>query len=315
MKTEQFSVVTVTLNPAIDRTVTISNFTAGAVNRVETARTNAGGKGVNVASMLAESGIRVGVTGFLGRENTSTFEELFARHGIADHFVRVAGQTRTGIKVADPVLHQTTDINFPGAAASAADLAAFTHQLDMLGADCFVLAGSLPPGVDPGLYRELIHSLHSRGPRVVLDASGAPLSLALAARPHLIKPNIHELSELLGRPLPDIAAVVPAARELVSRGIETVVVSMGKDGACFVTAKEAVIARPPPVEVRSTVGAGDAMVAGLVAAQFRRLSLADSARLATAFSVHALTRFAGSDVDFSRSIEALLPQVTVSQPL
>ncbi|EDY19820.1 1-phosphofructokinase [Chthoniobacter flavus Ellin428] len=312
MKTEQFSVVTVTLNPAIDRTVTIPNFTAGGVNRVETARNNAGGKGVNVAAMLAESGIRVAVTGFLGRENTSSFEELFSHRGIADHFVRVAGQTRTGIKVVDPVLHQTTDINFPGASVSAADLAAFTHRLDMLHADCFVLAGSLPPGADPGIYRELITRLRLRGPRIVLDASGEPLALALEARPNLIKPNIHELSELLGRPLPDTAAVVEAARELVSRGIETVVVSMGKDGACFVTAREAVVARPPRVEVRSTVGAGDAMVAGLVAAQFRQCPLADAARLATAFSVHALTRFADGAADFNRSIEALLSQVTVS---
>src|SRR3954462_11342837 len=99
MKTEHFAVVTVTLNPAIDRTVTISNFTAGTVNRVETVRANAGGKGVNVAALLAESGMRVAVTGFLGRENAATFEQLFSRLTIADHFVRIAGQTRTGIKI------------------------------------------------------------------------------------------------------------------------------------------------------------------------------------------------------------------------
>lgn len=312
MKIAHFAVVTVTLNPAIDRTVTISNFTAGAVNRVETSRSNAGGKGVNVAAMLAESGVRVAVTGFLGRENASPFEELFSRRGIADYFVRIAGQTRTGIKIVDPMLRQTTDINFPGPAASPGDLAAFTHQLSLLDADCFVLAGSLPPGVEPTIYRELITGLRARGRRVVLDASGEPLPLALEAKPHLIKPNNHELGELLGRPLPDTAAVITAARELVARGIETVVVSMGKDGACFVTAQEAIVARPPDVEVSSTVGAGDAMVAGLVAAQSLRLSLAASARLATAFSVHALTRTA-SGVDFAHAIETIGPQVTINQ--
>jgi 1-phosphofructokinase len=310
MKTEQFAVVTITLNPAIDQTVTISNFTAGAVNRVETSRSNAGGKGVNVAAMLAESGVRVAVTGFLGRENVSTFEEHFSRLGIRDYFVRISGRTRTGIKIVDPSLRQTTDINFPGAAASPADLAAFTHQLSLLDADCFVLAGSLPPGVEPTIYRELITGLRARGRRVVLDASGEPLPLALEAKPHLIKPNIHELGELLGRPLPDTAAVVAAARELVARGIETVVVSMGKDGACFVTAQEAIVAVPPDVEVSSTVGAGDAMVAGLVAAHAHRLSFTDSACLATAFSVHALTRTAG-ETDFSHAIAAILSRVTI----
>jgi 1-phosphofructokinase len=310
MKNEQFAVVTVTLNPAIDQTVTIPNFTAGAVNRVEVSRSNAGGKGVNVAALLAESGVRVAVTGFLGRENPSTFEELFARRGIGDYFVRIAGQTRTGIKIVDPVLHQTTDINFPGAAASAGDLAAFAQQLSLLDADCFVLAGSLPPGVQPTIYRELVTSLRARGRRVVLDASGDPLPLALEARPHLIKPNIHELSELLGRPLPDTAAVVAAARELVARGIETVVVSMGKDGACFVTANEAIVARPPDVEVRSTVGAGDAMVAGLVAAYAQGLPLTATAGLATAFSLHALTRN-GRSTGFAQSIQSLLPRIQI----
>lgn len=312
MKTENLAVVTVTLNPAIDRTVTIPNFTAGAVNRVETVRANAGGKGVNVAALLAESGVRVAVTGFLGRENTSAFDELFSRRSIADHFVRIAGQTRTGIKIVDPILRQTTDINFPGPAVSPGDLAAFTHQLSLLDADCFVLAGSLPPGIEPTIYRELITGLRTRGRRVVLDASGAPLPLALEAKPHLIKPNVHELGELLARPLPDAAAVVAAARELVARGIETVVVSMGKDGACFVTEREAIVARPPDVEVSSTVGAGDAMVAGLVAAQSLKLSLEAGARLATAFSVYALTR-AASAADFSHAIEAILPRVTISQ--
>ncbi len=312
MKTEYFAVVTVTLNPAIDRTVTISNFTTGAVNRVETARSNAGGKGVNVAAILAESGVQVAVTGFLGRENTSSFEELFERRRIADYFVRIAGQTRTGIKIVDPILRQTTDINFPGPVASPADQATFNQQLSLLDANCFVLAGSLPPGVEPTIYRELITGLRARGRRVVLDASGESLPLALEARPHLIKPNVHELSELLGRPLPNTAAVVTAARELVARGIETVVVSMGKEGACFVTAQEAIVARPPDVEVSSTVGAGDAMVAGLVAAQALHLSLTEAARLATAFSVHALTRPA-SETDFGHAIEAIFPQVTINQ--
>lgn len=311
MSMPTFDTVTVTLNPAIDRTVTIPNFAAGVVNRVETVRSNPGGKGVNVAASLADAGQCVAVTGFLGRENTASFEALFAEKGIADHFIRIAGQTRVGIKVVDPALSQTTDINFPGPTATPLDVETLGSQIAALDAGCFVLAGSLPPGVDASIYQKLITALRARGRRVVLDASGEPLRRGLEARPHLFKPNIHELGELLGVSLHGEASAVTAARQLISVGIETVVVSMGKDGAVFVTANEAVTARPPDVEVRSTVGAGDAMVAGIIAAQARGLSLGECARLATAFSVHALTRTSGT-TPFSDAIQALLPNITIA---
>jgi len=238
-----FDIVTVTLNPSIDRTVTIPNFTAGVVNRVETVRSNPGGKGVNVASSQADSGHRVAVTGFLGRENAASFEALFAQKKIGDHFIRIAGQTRVGIKVADPVLNQTTDINFPGPASSPFDLEALAAQIATLDADTFVLAGSLPPGVAPTIYRDLVSALRSRGKRVVLDASGEPLRLALEAKPHLFKPNTHEVGELLGETISSERAVIAAARKLIASGVEQVVVSMGRDGACFATAHEALFAR------------------------------------------------------------------------
>jgi 1-phosphofructokinase len=215
-----------------------------------------------------------------------------------------------GIKIVDPELHQTTDVNFPGAAVAADDLQAVDQQVAALDAGCFVLAGSLPPGVDSSIYERLITTLKARGKRVVLDASGESLRPALGARPHLIKPNIHELGELLGAMPVGEREVVAAARSLIATGIEQVVVSMGKDGACFVTAEEAVVGRPPEVEVRSTVGAGDAMVAGIVSAQLRKLSLVETARIATAFSVHALTR-AKDTGDFSATIAAWVPRVTV----
>lgn len=308
---QSFDVVTVTLNPAIDRTVTIPRFTAGVVNRVEAVRSNPGGKGVNVAAALADFGHRVAVTGFLGRDNTASFDAMFAEKKIADQFVRIAGQTRVGIKISDPELAQTTDINFPGPQPAPDDLAELRQHLAELDAAWFVLAGSLPPGVGASIYRDLILELRARGRRVVLDASGDALRLALEAKPHLFKPNIHELGELLGKTIASEAEMVAAARELIASGIEQVVVSMGKEGACFVTATESVIARPPDVEVRSTVGAGDAMVAGLVSAQFQKLPLAECARLATAFSVHALTRTTDA-TGFSAAVQRLSPQIQLS---
>jgi len=301
----------VTLNPAIDRTVSISNFKAGAVNRVESVRSNPGGKGVNVASALADHGHGVAVTGFLGRSNAGAFEELFTKKKISDHFVRIAGQTRIGIKITDPVKVETTDINFPGPAPTQEEVAMARAQIAALEAEWFVVAGSVPPGVDTGIYRDIITDLRRRGRKILLDTSGDPFPLALAAQPTAIKPNIHEFEAYIGRSLPNEKEMIAAARELIGRGVELVVVSMGKEGACFVTARESFVARPPDIEVQSTVGAGDAMVAGILSAQLQKLPLRECARLATAFSIDRLTRL-GSGLSSRGAIETAMQKVTVA---
>lgn len=306
MSSNRYDCLTITLNPAIDRTITIPNFQAGKVNRVQGEYLNAGGKGVNVASSLADAGHKVAVTGFLGRENVTVFERLFARKRISDHFVRLEGETRVGIKITDPVLKETTDINFPGAEPLPSDLAALRSAVDQIDAEWFVIAGSLPPGVETTIYGDLTQSLKIRGRKVALDTSGETLNHAIEALPAFIKPNIHELEGLVGRTLPSREAVVAAARELVARGIEMVVVSMGEQGACFIGGEGVIFATPPTIEVRSTVGAGDAMVAGVLSAKLRGLPLADVARLSTAFSVRAIGKLDG-DV----SIDAIAQKVTI----
>jgi 1-phosphofructokinase len=308
------TVVTVTLNPALDQTVTIPRFTAGEVNRVAAVTQVPGGKGVNVASALADHGYCVAVTGFLGQDNAGEFEELFARKEIADHFIRLPGPTRVGIKISDPELGQTTDINYPGLAPAEFDLRKLHREItDLAGLDhpWFVLGGSVPPGVSPGIYAELVRQIRALGKQVVLDTSGEPLRLALEAGPAIIKPNVHELEELLGRRLSSSGQVLEAARELRGRGIGLVVVSMGAEGALFVAEQGAVLARPPRIKILSTVGAGDAMVAGTVAAQLRGLDLAETARLATAFSVVALQRLDASAC--VGGVEATLPHVSVEE--
>ena len=313
MTNTDFQIITVTLNPAIDQTLTIPDFTSGAVNRVERLRTHAGGKGVNVASMLADHGFNVAATGFLGRENAAPFEELFARKNIGDHFVRLDGQTRTGIKISDPIRGETTDINFPGLAPSPHDLAALHERIDKLAMHddvWIVLAGSVPPGIDPDIYRELIERFRGHGQKVVLDTSGEALRLALEAVPYIVKPNIHELEDLLGRKLTTRESIVEAARHFTARGTELVVVSMGAEGALFITDDDVVFAQPPNITACSTVGAGDAMVAGIIAGHLRNLPLADCARLATAFSVYTLTS-EKSDLNFPAAMEAAMQSVSL----
>ncbi|MEI6560753.1 MAG: 1-phosphofructokinase [Verrucomicrobiota bacterium] len=302
-----FDVLTLTLNPAVDRTVTIPRFTPGAVNRVEQTRDTPGGKGVNVASVLADHGHRVAVTGFLGRENCGVFEVFFAEKQIADRFVRIAGATRVGIKIVDPAAHTTTDINFPGLSPSLPELAALRKQISALDAPWAVLAGSLPPGVDSAFHRDLAAALKATGRKVLVDTSGEALRRAVDAAPTILKPNLHELEELMGERLSSEMAVLHAARSFVARGIALVVVSMGKAGACFVTAEGEAIARPPEVEIQSSVGAGDALVAGILAAQLNRLPLEECARRATAFAVCALTRNA-----HSADLAAVMQQIALA---
>jgi 1-phosphofructokinase len=287
-------VVTLTFNPAIDETVLLDELQPGSVHRARDVRFDAGGKGVNVASCLADWGIPVVATGILGAANDGVFTTLFHLKAISDQFLRVAGDTRVNIKL----VHggATTDINLPGLAvppSAVADIACLLENLAGAG-DIVVLAGSLPNGVEPAVYRDLTAILASRGVKVVLDTSGQPLEEALAptaeALPFCVKPNRAELEAWTGRTLSTTAQVVEAARSLVERGVSLAVVSLGQDGALFITQGEALQASLPVVNGVSTVGAGDAMVAGIVAALNEGRDLEGIARLATAFAASKLGR-------------------------
>lgn len=306
-------VVTVTINPAIDQTVAVPNFAAGTVNRVKYFQMDAGGKAINVASNLTDYGVPCIATGFLGNENDEIFIRFFVRKGIEDRFVRIAGQTRTGIKIIDEVSRRTTDINFPGEQPTPADIEALFTILDELALEneWFVLAGSLPGGVSPEIYFDMVKALSGR--KVALDTSGVGFRTALPAGPWLVKPNIDELQELVGAALETPAAILSAGREIGQRyGIPSVVVSMGKEGAIFIEGEQAVWAAPPEVEVTSTVGAGDAMVAGIVAGKLDGLKLVDCARLATAFSMSAITHI-GSGFPSRQEVEQGMEQVTIRE--
>lgn len=316
-------ILTITPHPAIDETVSLPSLRPGAVNVATQARRNAGGKGINVASCLADWGAPVVALGLLGQDNAAAFEALFARKGIADACQRVPGSTRTNIKIVAADTGDTTDINLPGPAVPAAAWQALLQDVRQRAqpGQWALAAGSLPPGLQAEGYAPLLKLLHERGARIALDASGAALKQALACGVPLalIKPNRHELETLLGRPLPTCADWREAACGLHAQGVETVVVSLGAQGAFMSSPEGAWLAAPLPVQLRpgseqvlSTVGAGDAQVAGLLAARHAGLGWQEALRYGVAFATAKLG-LAGADSMERQTISALENKVEISE--
>lgn len=258
-------VLTVTLNPALDLTVRLPSLRLGEVNRSDSLQVHAAGKGLNVAQVLADLGHQLTVTGFLGEGNPQAFEQLFAARGFADEFVRVAGDTRSNLKLAEAD-GRVTDINGPGLAVSEAQCDELLARLERLvpDQDLVVVAGSLPRGIEVQWFVELLQRLKRLGIRVALDTSGAALRKGLAATPWLIKPNEEELGEARGVALDDSSAIAAEARRLQAEGIAHLVVSQGAHGVSWFSPNAALHANPPRVRVVSTVGAGDSLLAGML---------------------------------------------------
>jgi len=282
-------VLTVTPNPAIDLSARLPALRPGEVNRVGEHRQDPGGKGVNVSGFLAGLGAATAATGLLGRDNDSAFRALFRDAGIDDRMLDVPGSTRTNVKLVEDD-RRVTDLNFPGFAVGEAEEAALERAVAAhAGAHRWTaLCGSLPPGASPALHARLLHAARAAGSRVLLDASGPAFLAGLDALPDCIKPNGEELGEALGERVAGVADAAGAAARMRARGIGAVIVSLGADGAVFADAEGTVHAAGRPRALRSTVGAGDALVAGWLLAVLRGLDRDGRARLATACALGAL---------------------------
>ncbi|UCZ87509.1 1-phosphofructokinase [Pseudomonas sp. L5B5] len=307
-------ILTLTLNPALDLTVPLARLEVGQVNRSEALHVHAAGKGVNVAQVLADLGHRLTVSGFLGAGNPQAFDELFARRGFVDAFVRVPGETRSNIKLAEAD-GRVTDVNGPGPQVDEVAQQALLARLEQIapGHDAVVVAGSLPQGVSPQWFQALLLRLKAMGLKLALDTSGAALRAGLAAGPWLVKPNGEELADALGRPVASPADQAGAARQLQAQGIEHVVVSHGADGVHWFAADQALQALPPKVAVVSTVGAGDSLLAGVLHGLLAGQDAAQALRTATAIAAMAVTQIGFGIGD--RAQLARLEQGVRVQPL
>ncbi|SCW84916.1 MULTISPECIES: 1-phosphofructokinase [unclassified Pseudomonas] len=284
-------ILTLTLNPALDLTVELARLEPGQVNRSDDMHTHAAGKGVNVAQVLADLGHTLTVSGFLGEDNAQVFETLFVQRGFVDAFIRVPGETRSNIKLAEQD-GRITDLNGPGPVVDAAAQQALLARLEQIapGHDVVVVAGSLPRGVSPQWLQALIARLKALGLNVALDTSGEALRVALAAGPWLIKPNTEELADALGCEVVSEAAQAQAAQRLHAQGIEHVVISHGADGVNWFSVGAALHASPPKVSVASTVGAGDSLLAGMLHGLLSADTPEQTLRTATAIAAMAVTQ-------------------------
>ena len=277
-------IYTVTLNPALDKTVVIPRFAVNTVNRITSVRTDPGGKGINVSKVLAKLGSTSRAMGILAGNTGRAIADRLAWQGLDCDFMFTSGETRTNLKIVDPEGQTNTDINEPGIQVSPDLLDRLLDRLTgcLHPGDLVVLAGSLPAGAPRDTYRTWTAACSRAGARVFLDADGDALAAGVQAAPYLVKPNTDELSRLAGRPLQTLPELRAAAETLLDTGTRLVVVSMGSRGALYVTREKTLYANGLKVPVRSTVGAGDSMVAALAYACEKDLSLQDSVMLSIA---------------------------------
>ena len=305
-------IYTVTLNPAIDKTAVISGFRAGTLNRIESLREDVGGKGLNVSRCLralgAESTAAVILAGGAGRKCREYLESA----GIGVLCEEVPGETRTNLKIADPLRGENTDINEPGPEVPEEVLARLRERIaeKLRPGDTVILSGSLPRGADKGLYAAWCARFSACGARVILDADGEALRLGLAQKPWLIKPNHEELAALAGVDAEDPAALLRAGEALRAAGVGRVVISRGGAGAIFLTEEGSFSAEPLSVPVKSTVGAGDSMVAALAFAAERGLGAEETVRLSMAMGA-ASVMLPGTDAPDVECVRRLCGEVRI----
>ncbi len=291
-------IYTVTVSPSLDYIASVPRFTTGAINRTESERINAGGKGINVSIVLRHLGFESIALGFIAGFTGKQICALLTEQGVASEFTHVSqGFSRINVKLKGEV---ETEINGQGPTIMESDLAHLFEHLERLGDDdILVLSGSIPFSVPQTLYRDIMARFHNRKTKIIVDATGNLLKNVLECRPFLIKPNNDELGELFGEVLQTQEAVIPYAKKLQSMGARNVIVSMAGKGAVFAAETGEIYKSDAPKGKKvNSVGAGDSMVAGFLAGYLTTGSYAESFKMglcagsASAFSEYLADRHA-----------------------
>lgn len=304
-------VATLTLNPAVDVTYEIGCLICNQKVRARATRFDPGGNGVNVGRALKRLGIVASNFCVLAGETGLLLERLLERHLDNPVYVWVEGETRINATI----LEQETGVQYEvvgqGPCVSQAQLESLQERfVGQVKNSYGVVTGSVPPGVANDAYAVFVRRIHSQGGRAVLDAHGELLKKGIEAGPFLVKPNRYELEQLTGRALPDLPSVLAQARAILAYGVTYVCASLGEEGALLVGQEVSLMATAPKVAVRSSVGAGDSLVAGLVAGFVQGLALPEILRLAVAASAGTVSQ-PGTELFLAEQLPTLLEQVQV----
>lgn len=301
-------IYTLTLNPSVDYIVKLDSFQLGELHRTENEAKFPGGKGINVSRVLKQMETNSKALGFIGGFTGAYIEQFLEKENIETDFVKVVEDSRINIKLKTG---QETEINAKGPDISKAAFSSLKDKIRQLNADdLLVLAGSIPGSLPKTTYEELVKICKETGAQFVVDAEGDLLKEVLKFKPFLIKPNHHELGALFDTVISSPEEVIPFGKKLVSMGAENVIVSLADQGAVFINKDNTLLANVPKGKVKNSVGAGDSMVAGFLAAYERTGDLKEAFRYsvasgsATAFSLGLCTK---------DQVAELLPQVQIKE--
>ena len=306
-------IYTVTLNPALDRFILVEQLLTEDTTRILSEKPYAAGKGIDVSRVIRELGGQSVALGLVGGYDGLQLEGLLINAGVMTGFTRISGETRTNIILREQAKGRQYAISAAGPEIKATEIGMFYQHVDQIrDMDYLILSGSLPRGVSPNLYGQLILAGKKKGAFILLDADGPALHEALDYQPTCIKPNIYELSRLAERELQTESEIFGFCEQIHRRGIAYIIVSRGKAGLLLSSAEQRIKAVAPPVEVDSTVGAGDSVVGGFALAHSRGKDLGDCMRLACAAGT-ATAQTPGTELCHRADVEAILPRVDLSE--
>ena len=303
-------IYTVTLNPAVDRELTVPAIEFDTVLRASDWRVDFGGKGFNVSRMLMSLETPSTALGFAGGRAGELLRDGLESLGITTDFVWVDGETRTNVSIVSQENGRYIKANEPGPTIAASDQEILLAQIQRLAqsGDWWVLAGSLPPGVPATFYADIIEILHEAGAKAILDTSGVALEKGCGARPFLAKPNDTEAGQLTGLSVQNQSQIAAAAQAIQATGVDNVVISLGKDGALMASDQQTVFAASPTIRESNPIGAGDSMVGGLVYGLSREQDVAEALRWGIACGA-ATASMSGTAVGSRQLVETLVKQV------
>lgn len=278
-------IVTITLNPAYDLIGNCQNFQKNSLNLINNKGLYPAGKGINVAKVLRKLEVPVEVSGLLGSENSLNFEKLFKEINVNNHFYSVKGSNRINVKITEED-GDLTEFNFSGFTISSDNWKNFIEYFNSTFKEPMIIciSGSLPQGLELNNFIQWVESLTQKNHEIILDSSSGALREGVNKKPFLIKPNLFELEQLLDKKLNTLEEVQFESYKLIQKGISHIVISLGKEGAMWVSEKESFYATPPKVTVVSSVGAGDCMLAGIISSLYQGKSIKESLKSATALA-------------------------------